>query len=662
MNNKKCVFFKCLMVICLFSNECVYASVCDSIIYYVSASAEKKGDGSFKKPYSGLENAFKQVRSIREKQKDCFIKIYLRGGEYYFNQTFVLEGSLFDNLTLSAYPGEKVVFTGGKQISLSKIKSVMLNRNRVQCVDLKECGIDGYGKIRNVGFLRPFEKSWMEVFVNGKPLHLCRWPNQGTVPVGTVLDAGSLPFEKDYADRGGVFHFDSARISSWKQTDDMWIAGYFRHGYADDMVQIAHIDTIAKTIQTESATFWGYGSGAPWNRFYALNIIEELDALGEYMIDRKQGKLYFITDEPITDLSVSILEKPFLDMYQVENVNIEGILFQYSRFTAVTMAKTHRVRVSDCVFRNMGSLAISVGLGIEPFDVQVHDSTGMLKRGIVGALQQHIYANTNANLEGGTGNGIVRCRFYNLGSGAIVLNGGDREKLVPANNYIDSCLFHDNNRVEKSYRPNVYITGVGNKLMNSEIYNTPSMAVMMYGNDHLIELNNIHHACMEVDDNGAFYYGRNPSECGNIVRKNVFANIPSAYSCCAVYIDDGAGGLLIEDNVFYKAGKYAILMGGGSDNRILNNLFLNTDMAIHADNRLQNWAKHIIKKGDLFDQRLDAVNAFGELYLKRYPYLKYYRELNGEPQRNIFIHNTLRAVCTLSDNPQFLIIDKNTIE
>ena len=61
-----------------------------------------------------------------------------------------------------------------------------------------------------------------------------------------------------------------------------------------------------------------------------------------------------------------------------------------------------------------------------------------------------------------------------------------------------NCLFHDNNRIEKSYRPAVHITGVGNKIQNSEMYNSTSMAILMHGNNHEIAYNYINDVSKEV--------------------------------------------------------------------------------------------------------------------------------------------------------------------
>lgn len=87
------------------------------------------------------------------------------------------------------------------------------------------------------------------------------------------------------------------------------------------------------------------------------------------------------------------------------------------------------------------------------------------------------------------------------------MGGGDRKTLQAGNNIVSNCLFHANNRIAKSYRPAVHITGVGNRIVHCEMYDSPSMAILMHGNNHLIENNYIHDVCLEVEDQGAFYYG-----------------------------------------------------------------------------------------------------------------------------------------------------------
>lgn len=609
-----------------------------------------------------LEKAFQTINRIRVKSPDDgrLIHVQLHGGEYRFEHTIVLEGKYYSNVLVSPYSDEKVTFTGGTRICNSSIRKEMINGTDVYVIDVKSSGINKLHGIRSVGFLRPYGSSWSELFVNGEPFHLSRWPNDSTVKIGRVISKGSLPYKKDKSKKGGIFEYNEEEIDSWEHIENIWISGYFCHGYADDLLPVKSIDKVNKTIETNSPHYWGFDNEKPWNRYCFLNVLDELDINGEYVLDTANGHVYFKYDGIPDDVVISELDEPFFDIYNADDICIEGIAFEYSRFLAVSMSETRNVVIKDCIFRNMGSAAISIGLGVEPFEELIERGVGKLSRGIIGALPQHIYAQTEVNRKGGYNNMIKDCSFYNLGSGAISIGGGDRVTLQSGNNMVENCRIYATNRVEKTYRPAVHITGVGNVVRRCEIFDLPSMGILMHGNNHLVEDNYIYDVCYEVDDNGAIYYGRNPTECGNVIRGNFFANIGNEYSCCSVYIDDCTGGLLVENNTFYKAGRFAVLLGGGSDNRIINNLIVDTHIGIHVDNRLDNWANHLLDKGGLFDERIKAVNAFGEVYIKAYPFiLNYKNRKSNNPERNVFWGNRLVNVPVMCDNPQWIDVMQN---
>lgn len=603
-----------------------------------------------------LEKAFNSVKKIREKSGDeRFVHILIHGGDYKFDETIVLEGKYYSNILVSPYNKENVIFTGGERVNINCIENKTVNGKNVYFIDINKTNIKKLHGIRSVGFLRPYGSSWSELFVNGEPLNLSRWPNDSTIKIGNIISKGSLPYKNDYDNKGGIFEYKESNIDFWKQSEDLWISGYFCHGYADDLLPVKKIDKINKTIETGAPHYWGIETGKPWNRYYFLNVLDELDMNKEYVLDTKNNNVYFKYDEELDDVVISDLNQPFFDIYNTYNICFEGIIFEYSRFLAVSMAKTCNIVIKDCTFRNMGSAAISIGLGIEPFEELVEKRIGRLSRGLIGSLPQHIYAQSEVNRKAGNNNVIKNCEFFNLGSGAISIGGGDRLTLNEGNNVVENCKIYTTNRVEKTYRPAIHITGVGNEVRGCEIFNLPSMGILIHGNNHLIENNYIHDVCYEVDDNGAIYYGRNPTECGNVIRGNFFANIGNDYSCCSVYIDDCTGGMLVENNTFYRAGRYAVLLGGGSDNKIINNLIVDTQIGIHVDNRLDNWANHLLNKDGLFDERINAVNAFGETYVKTYPYiLNYKNRKTNNPERNVFWGNRLVNVPVSCDNPQWI--------
>ena len=633
---------------------------------FIAPDGSDIGNGSKNTPFATIEKALEVISMAREKGDESTFTIYFREGIYAVHNTIHL-GKGLSNVVLSAYQKEKVSFFGGVSIPVSKVQKTELPATKYQTqrsvykVDLKSVGITNYGSIRNVGFARPFGPSWGEVFVNGKALHLSRWPNDGMILTGKVLDPGSIPRNDDFSKKGGVFKYDQERISSWEKETDIWISGYFKWGYADDAVRIAKINTKNKTITTSQPTLYGFASGEHFRRWYAFNVLEELDENREFYIDRIKGILYFISSEKkIESLNFSILEDPFFNLVNVSNVKIEGINFEYSRGLGIAMSNTENVMIKNCTFSNLGSLGVTIGKGIEPFTDYRHAGKGIPKEGIVGSVQQHLYANTTFNREGGKNNKIINCSFSQLGAGGVSLGGGNRITLESGNNTLENCIFHDLNRIEKSYRPAVHLTGVGNKIVHCEIYNTPSMAILMHGNNHLLEYNYIHDVVLDADDQGAFYYGRDPSERGTVIRYNYFENIPDKFNTCAIYNDDGACGLVVESNVFYKAGKRNVLLGGGSDNIYTNNIFIGTKYGIHVDNRLQNWSSGILDKGGLVEKRLNAVNFQNPPYSTQYPALTNYWSNAALPTGNLVDNNIFYKVEKLFDGKKEWLDYKKT--
>ncbi len=644
---------KKLGVIAFFS--LIMFSCSDKLVFYVSKTGSDRNSGTKEQPFATLEKALNFKQQLRTGGEDRKITVFLREGVYYQEKGISIkskiEGVKNLSLTISAYNGEKVVFSGGKSIPLDRVVDVEdkevharfspVVRDKIKQINLKALGISDFGDIRNVGFSTPYGVAWGEIFVNKRPMSLARWPNVGMIPVARVFDAGSIPRDDDFSGRGGVMGYDSLRVDTWASEKDAWISGYFKYSWGDDMLKIASIDTLKKTITTALPAFYGFASGQPYHRWYGVNIMVELDEPGEYYIDRETGMLYFIPgEEEIESLEFSMLEEPFITLQGTSGITISEIIFECSRGLGIAMDNTQNTRIEGCTFRNLGSLGITVGKGIEPFARRMHEGSGQPKSGIVGSLLQQLYAKTTFNREGGYNNLFTGCEFYQLGAGGVSLGGGNRLTLEAGNNIVENCLFHNLNRIERSYHPAVHLTGVGNSIRHCEVYNVSNQAVLMHGNNHLIEYNYFHDVVLEAEDAGAIYYGRNPSEMGNVIRYNYFENIPDKGLTMAVYADDGACGLNITGNIFYNAGERVFMLGGGSDHTITNNIFIGSKYGIHVDNRLQNWAGSTL---ELIKLRLQEVGYNKPPYSMQYPQLPFYfsteGRLLGTPEKNVAKNN-----------------------
>jgi hypothetical protein len=643
---------------------------------FVSPSGNDKYAGTIDKPFGTLEKARKEVRKILAKEKTISITVYFRAGDYFIKNSVVFDsldaGTKDYPVTYSSYNNETVSFSGGISIPVKYATPVkddlVLNRfpvtakNKILQVDLKKLGIKDFGTLTPRGFARPYQPAPMELFCNKAAMHLSRYPNDTLIPMGKVLDAGSIPRNGDFSHRGGKFQFSIDEPNRWAAAKDIWISGFFRYGYADDAVQIADLDLKNKIISTKQETLYGFESGKNFQRWFAYNLLEEIDTSGEYYIDRASGILYFYQPDELKTIEVSMLEEPLVQLKNTSHIQFKGVNFECSRGIGVYIEKGNGNKIDNCVLRNLGIVGVCIGKGIEPFAELTHEGDGQPASAKLGSLMNYAYKHTTYNREAGTGHIISNCEIYNTGSGGISLGGGDRLTLKKGNNQVVNCSIHDFNRLDRSYKAGINIDGVGNAIRNCEIFNCPGSAILLHGNDHLIEYNVIHHAVTDGDDMGAIYYGRDPSEFGNKVQYNFFHHIGNDHGLIvSVYHDDGACGMEVTGNIFYMAGMRSVLIGGGSDNVYRNNIFIGSLMAFHLDNRLMGWAKANVEKDGIFQKRLEAVNYKQAPYATAYPKLKnYFEDTPALPKRN-FIENNLFVNVKMLHNgsAQWSYIGKN---
>ncbi len=629
---------------------------------YLSPSGNDDNSGNRFNKVKTIYGALSVATAKRQDGKNRDIVIYIDEGRYELSGTIEIDENLATanagsgRLGLIARKGADVRFSGGRIIPASLIED---DNTGLKKIDLKRLEIE-IAEPRAVGFSRPYGEAWTELFIDGQPSHLARWPDSSSVQTGEIIDRGSVPRDDDYSGRGATFRYSVEQPSLWSGPTDIWISGYFMHGYAEDAVRLAHIDTVNMLFITSQPTLYGFGSGKPWQKWYAFNIKEEVNMQNEYYLD-KEGYILFPGADSTSVIEVSVLGDPMMTIENISNVTVEGIVFESSRGIGVYMENSTDCILTSCTFRNLGSVAVSIGRGIQPFKKLKHEGEGVASSRILGSLSQHIYSNTIFDRKAGYNNGLINCHIYNTGAGGVHLGGGNRVTLERAGNFVVNCTIHDYNRIEKSYRAGIDISGVGNRISYCEIFDAPSMAILLHGNEHLIAFNDIHDVCLDVDDQGAIYYGRDPSERGIKIHYNYFHELGNEHRTTAVYHDDGACGADVFGNVFYRAGTIPVLIGGGSDNRYKNNMFIDCPLGIHVDNRFQNWSDSSLEKDGIIDQRLKAVNYSQAPYSEYYPALaNYWTEDPSLPKRNIVSNNLFCNVDQIfRGNEEWLVTEEN---
>jgi hypothetical protein len=580
--------------------------------------------------------------------------VWVRGGIYELTETLSFGpaqgGDDGAPVIFQAQPHEAVRIWGGHGIDADAFSPVTDSADRarldpsaveqVLVADLASLGISDFGRPQLRGFWHPLLPAPLEPFFDGQPLTLARWPNGTELPFGTIVDAGSVPRVGDTSNRGGIFAYSGDRPLGWHDPTEAWVTGFMHWAWADDSIRIASLDPIARTVTLSDPHLYGLASGQPWQQYHFENVLEELDAPGEWYLDRRRGRLFFWPPTPLAgqEIVVSMLDDPLVSIDGASNVQLRNLVFEYSRGMGVYIAGGDHNRVDHCTLRHLGTVGVSIGSEIVHFE-----ATDTPEPRQVGDLQAHLYAHSEWDAIAGTDNGVVASEFSDLGAGAIILGGGNRPTLTPAGNFVVDNDIHDVSRLTPT-RPAVFVHGVGLRVANNRIHGVPQQSIYLEGNDHLVELNEIYDGLHAADDEGAVYLGRDPSERGVVIRWNYLHDLGGGPGhTTGIYLDDGESGISVYGNVFYHVGSDlygAVFTHAGAYNTIENNMFIecpvDAGFAMMSDS---DWLAQF-GPGTLWERRLlQAVDIEAPPYSTRYPALVGYYGAPQHPETNVLDNN-----------------------
>ena len=302
-----------------------------------------------------------------------------------------------------------------------------------------------------------------------------------------------------------------------------------------------------------------------------INILFALDMPGEYYIDRENNRLYFYPPEDVDfancEIMLSVLGEHgeyLVEASGLKNVAFINLTLEKCRFGAMSVLDCENISIEGCTFRNTG--------------------------------------NTVVNLSGKNIR-LINSDIYDSGAGGIRISGGERSKLISANNLIDNCHIYHLGRWNRTYTPGISISGVGTTVRHCLIHDAPHAAILFGGNNHLIEKNEFFHTCYETDDAGTIYTGRDWALYGNVIRYNYLHDIRSdaetgnsfgsRLGVHGIYIDDCGSGVTVFGNIFNNISGRAVMCGGGRYNKIDNNIIMNCGAAHFTDRRGLVWITDI---------------------------------------------------------------------
>jgi hypothetical protein len=519
--------------------------------YYVSPNGADFNPGTLAAPFRSIDWARDTIGQVKQTfgLPPGGITVYLRGGRYFRTDTFTINamnsGEADKPIVYRGYPGEEVRLIGGLELdpawfSLVNAGSPVWSRldtaaqGNLMQVDLGVNGITDYGVIAdNTG--SGGADPPMELNFNGDMMQLGRWPNSGFELIASAPNGAF----------GLQFGYSGTRPERWSQAEDPRAFAYWHWNWWDDYLRMTNINTGSKVITVAPDTAYGIRSGQRW---YALNLLEEIDTPGEWYLNRSSGILYFWPPSDINSgvTLVSTLRSPMVQLQDASYIAFRDIIFEVGRDGGIAISGGNNNLVSKCTMRSL----------------------------VYGAAIT------------GTDSGVDSCEVFDVKFG-ITMNGGDRNTLTPANLFATNNHIHDWSRWDRTYAPAVSSFGCGNRIAHNLMHDAPHLAISYNGNDHVMEFNEIHDVVLESSDAGAIYSGRQWDYQGIMIRNNFIYNVVNSLSSDihGVYMDDMLSGHTIFGNVFYNMAGIAVLNNGGRDNIIDNNVFANCNWATFASRR-----------------------------------------------------------------------------
>lgn len=477
-------------------------------------------------------------------------------------------------------------------------------RGHVMVADLINAGITRVEAFTRHGFGVPSSSAPIELFFRGEPMALARWPETGFARIASVPDG----------EFGRTFTIADAPLENWKDEPDMQAAGYWARDWADLTLPVESVDPGTGRITLASpAPQFGIKSG---QRVFVENVLSALTRPGEWYIDRAAERVYFWPPATLKDgdVEVSVADR-LMTMSSVSDVVMRGVDFANARGSALDLRGVRNVIVEQASIRNVGGHA-AVIVGID--------------------------------------SGLRDMHIDNTGEGGVALFGGDVARLTPANLFVKNSVIRNFARRSRTYKPAISMSGVGNQAIANHISDGPHAAIIFNGNDHLIQRNEIFHVATETADTGAIYTGRDWTARGTVIEGNVIHDIgrtDQPIATMGIYLDDQASGITIRRNVFFRVNQ-AVFIGGGRDNSVADNLFVNCFPAIYVDSRGLTWQKGWVENpsGPL-RSTLQTRNVVKPPYSTHYPALvTLLTDDPGAPKGTVLTRNAV-----IGDGPSLAI-------
>ena len=559
----------------------VYAEIAQTVDFYVSTSGSDSWSGTLATPnaqrsdgpFATLERARDAVRDLK-KRRSTDIVVLVREGIYRLEETVVFgledSGEGDSTVTYAAYPGEKPVFSSGRQIT-------------------------GWQKVpgKLPGLPKEAQGNLWVADVSRRFFTL--YDAEGLLP--RAQSASFVPL------KGGSeneLHFPEGRLKNWPNMEDVEIVVRPSHDWIVNVLPLVSVDEEAGIARTAIDATYAMNKYGCW----VENVLEELDKPGEWVLNTKEGKVYLWPRGKSPVVAPKLLElirvegaidKEGPKDIPVRNLRFRGLTFKHGERYQLTADDKGLQHDWDMLDKDNALVRLR---GTENCVIEqchfLHSGSGAIRVDLHG-MENEISGNHIEHMGGG---GILLCGY---GPGTKDVN---KKNLVYNNHihHVGEIYWHS---------PGIFVWQSGeNRVANNLIHHTDYTGLIVSGcitrffarpddrelvrtirwhevgklsenpklddvrpylhtHDNLIEYNEIHHAMQKLGDGNAIYI--RGAGAGNVIRRNYVHHLVAKQpKQSAIRTDGGQKDTLIADNLIYKCTSQGITLK--LNNRCENNI------------------------------------------------------------------------------------------
>ncbi len=532
----------------------------------VSPYGNDSNDGTEQEPLKTFEGAKEKLKSMST--GDNTVTVWFREGTYNITDTVRFTEYDKQNVLYRSYPGEKVEFSGAKEIS--DWSETTINGVRAFVSDVEISSEDDY---------------FRSLFKGNKRLSRSQYPKEGvfTIADPKTDEAVASEWAPEFFTHYLAFYAHKDHVIDFANPTDVEVK--IMHFWCDEHLPVHSVDAETGRIETTKPSSMTVRVD---DNFVFENVKEVLSLPGEWYLDRTEGKLYYIPENGDTVENTVLYAgrtEQLFNFDNAQNIVFQGIDFVNTDFDQVDgMHFANLFGKDHPLYENIEYGGVHPQAAFEtPAAINVVASSGI---DFTDCRFENISYTAIKFDKGAENCDVTSCRFNEIGGNAVFIHGDWAIPATTQNINVRDCHISYYGRIFNN-AIGVILTHAANcDISNNEIHDGWYTGVSVGWNwgytDHPTNSINISNNLIYnigngwLSDMGGIYtLGVQPD---TVVSGNVIYNVGCyggnyGYGGWGIYLDEGSSEMLVENNLVYDCSSQTFHQHYGRDNIIRNNIF-----------------------------------------------------------------------------------------